>query len=61
MTAEIANLIKRVPGGHLEVEVICDFGDFDRDVEEMLLGTGERDGVADFTFSRMGEQEASRE
>jgi hypothetical protein len=41
--------------------VIFNVGDFDGDVEEMLLGMGKRDGVADFSFSRIGKQEAGRE
>src|SRR6266852_1094313 len=60
VAAEIANLVEGVPGGHLKVDLVRHAGDFDGDVEEMLLGMSERDGVANLSFSWIGEQDASR-
>ncbi len=47
VTAEVADLVKGVPRGHLEIHFAVDIGDFHRDAKEVLLWMGQRDGVVD--------------
>src|SRR6266403_5709133 len=50
VAAEITNFVKSVPSGHLELHTILYIRDFHSDVEEMLLGMKEGDGVTNLRF-----------
>src|SRR5258708_5863392 len=50
VAAEIANFVKSVPSGHLELHMILYIRDFHSDMEEMLLGMKEGDGVTNLRF-----------
>jgi len=57
VAAKIADLIESVPSRHLKSELPVDVRDFHGDVEEVLLGLGKGDLIADGGTSREGEEE----
>jgi hypothetical protein len=60
VTAEIADLVKGVPRGHLEFELVVNAGDFHGDVEKVLFRIGEGDFVADGGGGGGGEEQEEK-
>src|SRR5271169_4534678 len=56
VAAEVADFVEGVPCGHLKFYAVMDVRDFHGDAEEMLLGVGDRDLVANRCVGGSGEE-----
>ena len=45
VAAEIADFVESIPGGHLDFQLALNVGDFQGDMEEVLLGMSKRDAI----------------